>query len=138
MVNGDICALIDLQRPEDVVRARQEGRTAARAFGFGMADQTRLATAISEITRNALHYGGGGQCEIVGKNFDHRREIVVTVTDKGPGIPDIEKAMMPGFSTGASLGMGLPGAKKLVDTLEVETRPGMTCVEMIMSRRIRR
>lgn len=136
MTTDDIRITVGLRLPEDVVRARQAGRDAARTLGFGLADQTRLATAISEITRNALHYGGGGSCAILGHHNGRQREITITVTDQGPGIPDIEKAMSPGFSTGHSLGMGLPGARKLVDVLEIESHPGMTRVVMIMRRRL--
>ncbi len=131
----DIRVAIALRVPDDVVRARQAGRDAARTLGFGMADQTRLATAISEITRNALHYGGGGACEILGSRDGRGREVVVTVTDGGPGIPDIDKAMSPGFSTGNSLGMGLPGARRLVDWMNIESQPGLTRVVMAMRRR---
>jgi serine/threonine-protein kinase RsbT len=136
MIGDDIRIAVGLRLPDDVVRARQAGRDAARTLGFGLADQTRMATAISEITRNALHYGGGGVCEIMGHRDGLRREIVVSVTDQGPGIPDIDKAMTPGFSTGNSLGMGLPGARKLVDSLEIESRPGHTRVVMVMRRRL--
>jgi serine/threonine-protein kinase RsbT len=136
MMGDDIRIAVTLRLPDDVVRARQAGRDAARTLGFGLADQTRLATAISEITRNALHYGGGGLCEILGHRDGRQREITVSVTDHGPGIPDIEKAMTPGFSTGNSLGMGLPGARKLVDAMDVESQPGRTCVVLVMRRRL--
>jgi serine/threonine-protein kinase RsbT len=126
---------IGLSLPDDIVRARQEGREAARILGFGTGDQTRLATAISEIARNALHYGGGGGCEILGIEELDSNLVVVTVSDRGPGIPDIEKAMTPGFSTGKSLGMGLPGARKLMDSLEITSSPGGTKVVMTMRRR---
>jgi len=130
----DVRIVVPLCLPDDIVRARQSGRDVARALGFGMADQTKLATAISEITRNAIHYGGGGECEIVGCHVLRGREITVTVCDQGPGIPDLERAMTPGFSTGNSLGMGLPGTKQLVDTLAIESMPGRTRVVMIMRR----
>jgi len=131
----DISIAVGVHLPEDVVRARQAGRDAARALGLGLADQTRLATAISEIARNALRYGGGGTCEIKGSQDGRYREIQVTVTDTGPGIPDVNQAMMPGFSTGNSLGMGLPGARRLVDAMDVVSRPGFTQVILVMRRR---
>ena len=134
MLQDDVRVVVPLRLPDDIVRARQSGRDVARALGFGMADQTRLATAISEITRNAIHYGGGGECEIVAGHVDGRREITVTICDQGPGIPDVERAMTPGFSTGNSLGMGLPGTKQLVDTLVIESVPGRTQVVMVMRR----
>jgi len=135
MSPDDLHSLIPLRVPDDIVRARQAGRQAAARLGFGIADQTRLATAISEITRNALHYGGGGQCEIIGHGDPFLREIRISVTDHGPGIHDVEQAMIPGFSTGHSLGMGLPGARRLVDQLTIDTRPGYTNVTMTMRRR---
>ena len=135
MPADDIRIPLDLKHPDDIVRARQAGRDAARTLGFGIADQTRLATAISEIARNALHYGGGGTCRIVGLDDGYLREIAVTITDLGPGIPDIGKAMTPGFSTGNSLGMGLPGARRLVDLLDIDSRPGQTSVRLVMGRR---
>jgi serine/threonine-protein kinase RsbT len=131
----EIRVAVNLRVPDDIVRARQAGRDAARTLGFGLADQTRLATAISEISRNALHYGGGGQCEILGRLMNPGREITVTVCDQGPGIPDLDKAMTPGFSTGNSLGMGLPGTRRLMDALEITSRPGETLVVMSMRRR---
>jgi serine/threonine-protein kinase RsbT len=135
MNSDDIRIEIGLRLPDDIVRARQEGRETARILGFGSGDQTRLATAISEITRNALHYGGGGICEIVGTDDVDSSVVVVTVSDQGPGIPDIEKAMIPGFSTGKSLGMGLPGARKLMDSLDIASSSGGTSVVMVMRRR---
>jgi len=133
--DDEIRLLLSVKIPEDIVRARQSGRDVARSLGFGLADQTRLATAISEIARNALHYGGGGSCEILGRRDAGLREITITVSDEGPGIPDIDKAMTPGFSTGNSLGMGLPGARKLMDRLNIESGVGRTCVVMTMARR---
>lgn len=135
MTSDEIRAVVLLTAPESIVMARQAGREAARALGFGMADQTRLATAISEISRNALRYGGGGSCEIVSVKQNGMREITITVQDHGPGIPDLEKAMTPGFSTGNSLGMGLPGAERLMDELKVESVPGRTQIVMVMRRR---
>lgn len=135
MMGDEIRISVTLCLPDDVVRARQAGRDASRTLGFGLADQTRMATAISEITRNALHYGGGGSCEIVGHRDGRQSEIVVVVTDHGPGIPDIAQAMTPGFSTGNSLGMGLPGARKLVDSLDIQSSPGHTRIALVMRRR---
>jgi serine/threonine-protein kinase RsbT len=135
MTGDDSRTVVLLSAPESIVMARQAGREAARALGFGMADQTRLATAISEISRNALRYGGGGHCEIVSGDQNGMREITITVHDQGPGIPDLRKAMTPGFSTGNSLGMGLPGAERLMDSLKVVSEPGRTEVVMIMRRR---
>ena len=135
MPGNETHVVVLLSVPESIIMARQAGRSAATELGFGMADRTRLATAISEISRNALRYGGGGRCDIVTAKQHGMREITVTVLDTGPGIPDLEKAMTPGFSTGNSLGMGLPGAERLMDSLKVESAPGRTEVVMVMRRR---
>jgi serine/threonine-protein kinase RsbT len=135
MTSDETCIAIPLNDLEGIVRARQAGRDAGRALGFGIADQTRLATAISEISRNAVRYGGGGHCDIISTRLEQVREITITICDQGPGIPDIEKALTSGFSTGNSLGMGLPGAKRLMDSLQLESEPGRTRVVMVMRRR---
>ena len=135
MSDDDLHSVVDLRGPEDIVRARQGGRQVAARLGFGLADQTRLATAISEIARNALHYGGGGTCEIIGHHERILYEIRVSVTDQGPGIPDLDKALTPGFSTGNSLGLGLPGARRLVDEMTIDSVPGRTNVTLTMRRR---
>lgn len=128
--------LIPIGVQEDVVRARQAGREMARQLGFGAADQTRLATAISEIARNALKYAGSGTCEISAKQEPTSNSVKVTVTDEGPGIPDLDSAMGDGFTTGGGLGMGLPGAKRLVDDFEIESQPGQTKVTIIMKKTV--
>jgi serine/threonine-protein kinase RsbT len=135
MADGDARIVVVLVASESIVMARQAGREAARLLGFGMADQTRLATAISEISRNALRYGGGGDCEIISATHDRQREITVTIRDQGPGIPDLQKAMTPGFSTGNSLGMGLHASERLMDSLKIESEPGRTEIVMVMRRR---
>ena len=123
---------VQLRDERDIVAARQAGRELAREMGFGIADQTRLATAISEIVRNALRYGGGGICVLTEVTDRASVQIRVVVEDNGPGIPDIEKAMTPGFSTGRTLGAGMPGAKRLVHDFRVESKPGLTRVTMLM------
>jgi serine/threonine-protein kinase RsbT len=134
-IDHGTCVAVSLAAPESIVMARQAGREAARVLGFGLADQTRLATAISEISRNALRYGGGGNCEIASANQNGMCEVTVTVRDKGPGIPDLKKAMTPGFSTGNSLGMGLHASARLMDSLKIESEPGRTQIVMVMRRR---
>ncbi|GEO81329.1 ATP-binding protein [Pararhodospirillum oryzae] len=127
---------IELRRSEDIVLARQTGRDWACRLGFRMVDQIRLATAISEIARNAVRYGGGGQCEITTTTTPLFCEISIVITDHGPGIPDVEQAMTPGFSTGNSLGMGLSGARRLVDRMTLVSRPGLTTVTLVMRRSV--
>ena len=120
---------------EDVVRARAHGRECARALGFGSADQTRLATAISELTRNALVYAGSGACRITDESDENLAVVSVIVEDEGPGIPDIDKAMQDGYSTDGGLGAGLPGAKRLVSDFHIESRPGQTRIAITLMRR---
>lgn len=121
----------------DIVAARKAGREMAQQCGFGSADQTRLATAISELTRNVVRYADTGVCVISDGSNENMMGIWIVVEDHGPGIPDIEKAMTYGFSTGSSLGAGLPGTKRLVDDFAIETEPGHTKITIAMIRRRR-
>lgn len=116
----------------DVVAARAAGRTMARALGFSTADQTRLATAISELTRNVLRYAGKGECKISIEAHHGTHKIVVVVEDRGPGISDLDAAMEDGFTTGGGLGGGLPGTKRLMHEFKIESRPGRTRVVIAM------
>jgi serine/threonine-protein kinase RsbT len=125
---------IALKDSRDVVIARGAGREMARKLGFGPADQTRLATAISELTRNVVQHAGEGVCLVTDESNEHRISIKVVVEDHGPGISDIEQAMEYGFSTGGGLGAGLPGAKRLVHEFDIESQPGHTRVTIAMSR----
>ena len=129
-------AILEIQDKDSVVRTRQVGRDLAKRLGFGSADQTRLATAISELVRNVLQHGGGtGTCQIQNLSTAERLIIRVIVEDRGPGIPDLEQAMEDGFSTGGSLGAGLPGAKRLVQEFDLKSEPGHTTVTISISRR---
>jgi len=125
---------VDVAVENDVVTARQAGRELARGLGFGAADQTRLATAISEVARNALKYAGKGVCRIYDTSDAGAIGVEVVVEDSGPGIPDVIRAMADGYTTGGSLGYGLPAAKRLVSDFQVESEPGHTQVTMRMRR----
>ena len=127
-------AIVELKETSDIVRARSVGRDRAAAMRFGRADQTRLATAISELARNVIRYAGTGICMIASEENDKTRVVRVCVEDNGPGIPDIEEAMNPGFSTGGGLGAGLAGTKRLTDEFEITSRPGLTRVTIAMVR----
>lgn len=116
----------------DVVAARQAGREIARALGFGSADQTRLATAISELTSNVLRYAVEGVCIVRDVSDQNQGKVQIVVEDHGPGIPDIEKAMTQGFSTGGGLGAGLSGTRRLVHEFDIESEPGHTKVTIAM------
>jgi len=100
---------------------------------MGLVNQTKLLTASSELVRNMLRYGGGGNvlCEIVSSSV-LQTGIRLTFSDKGPGIKDIEAAMKDGFSTGKSLGLGLPGAKRLVNLFEIKSESGNGTTVMIL------
>ena len=95
---------IEIKVESDIVAARQASREMARQLGFGSADQTRLATAISELTRNVIRHAGVGGCIITDESDQRVLKIRVVVEDHGPGIPDLEQAMTDGFSTGGGLG----------------------------------
>ena len=104
---------------KDVVQARQTGRELAARAGFSSGDQTVIAAAISEIARNVLMYARQGEILIsVVMNGDHSG-VMIIARDQGPGIPDIERALRDGYSTSGGLGLGLPGAKRLMDDFEI-------------------
>lgn len=136
-VKSDSIDRIPINAQEDIVHARKRGRETARELGFGYADQTRLATAISELARNTLTHAGSGVCEIGVEQAQDTGSVVVVVTDSGPGIADVEAAMRDGFSTSDGLGMGLPGTKRLVDDFHLESRPGQTKIRVVMTRTLR-
>lgn len=108
----------------DILKARQQGRELAEQMGFAGTDLTILATAISEIVRNIVQYARGGEVTFVGVREGGRRGIVIVARDDGPGIPDIAQAMQDGFSTGRSLGLGLPGARRLMDEFDLDSQEG--------------
>lgn len=117
-------AVVELQAAEDVVEARRAGRDLARSLGFGVVDQTRLATAISEIARNAVEHGGGGSCRLQDASDSGELCVRVCIEDRGPGIADVEQAMRDGFSTGSGLGAGLPGTRRLMQRFRIEANEG--------------
>jgi serine/threonine-protein kinase RsbT len=122
---------LPLKQETDIVVIRQQVRKAAEAARLGLVSQTKVVTAASEIARNALIYGGGGQCELEQVTRDGRAAVHLVITDQGPGIEDIEKAMVDGYSSGNGLGLGLSGARRLVDDFAVRSRPGEgTTVEL--------
>jgi serine/threonine-protein kinase RsbT len=129
MVAGDI--VVDIDNPDDIVAARKAGHQLALDLGFSLTDVTMIATAISEIARNITSYAGRGAVRVAVQDRDGRKALVVRAEDEGPGIADIERAMEDGYSTGRGLGMGLPGARRLMDRLIVESALGRgTIIEM--------
>jgi len=108
----------------DIVTARRLIRNAATALGFGITDVTRIVTAASELTRNIYHYAGTGVMRWRSLSGNAGRGLELTFEDSGPGIPDISKAMESGFSTSKGLGLGLPGAKRLMDEMTIQSQVG--------------
>jgi serine/threonine-protein kinase RsbT len=108
----------------DIVTARQKGRALATEIGFDGSDQTLVATAISEVARNIVDHAKRGEISLVALNNGNKHGIVITARDEGPGIPDIARAMEYGYSTRNGLGVGLPGAKWLMDEFTIESKVG--------------
>jgi serine/threonine-protein kinase RsbT len=109
---------------QDVVLARQTARKLAIECGLRLVDQTKLITAASELARNAVIYGGGGHMDWEILEDGPRRGLRLVFRDEGPGIPDVKLAMTDGWTSGHGLGLGLTGAKRLVDEFSLETAPG--------------
>ena len=115
---------LDIRQSDDVVRVRQLTRTFAVEIGLSLVDQTKIITASSELARNTLDYGGGG--EVTAELLDQggRRGVRLTFEDKGPGIADIEQALKDGFTSGKGMGLGLGGAKRLCNEFSIDSKPG--------------
>ena len=113
-----------IRTSEDVVRVRQAARELAMAQGLSLVDQTKIVTAASELARNTLDHGGGGTVRIEALNSEARRGLRLTFEDHGPGIQDINLALTDGYTTGAGLGLGLSGAKRLSNEFEIFSRVG--------------
>ena len=117
---------------DDIVYARSEARQLAEAEGFSLMEKTRLATAVSELARNIYRYATSGQVHIDTINDGGKSGIICRFIDQGPGIENIQQVMEDGFSTGKSLGFGLPGAKRLVDHFSITSEYGKgTNIELI-------
>ncbi len=115
---------MQIQASDHVVLVRQAVRKWAIDLGFSLVDQTKMITAASELARNTLDYGGGGTVRLEALENGHRRGLRLTFEDQGPGIPDIDKALTDGYTTGKGLGMGLSGSKRLVNEFEIASRVG--------------
>ena len=109
---------------DDVVRVRQLVRAAAVATKLTLVDQTKLVTAASELARNTLVHGGGGRAEVEPVSNGSRRGIRIRFVDEGPGIADIDRALTDGYSSGGGLGLGLSGARRLMDEFQLTTAQG--------------
>ena len=115
---------VAIRQSDDVVRVRQLTRTFAVELGLSLVDQTKIITASSELARNTLDYGGGGDVTAELLEQGGRRGVRLTFEDKGPGIADIEQALKDGFTTGKGMGLGLGGAKRLCNEFSVDSKPG--------------
>jgi serine/threonine-protein kinase RsbT len=115
---------LPIRSSEDVVRIRSEVRNASIAAGFSLVDQTKFVTAASELARNMVIYAAGGEMQIEPLESGGRRGVRLAFIDQGPGIPDIDQAMKDGFTTGTGLGLGLGGARRLVNEFTIESKMG--------------
>jgi serine/threonine-protein kinase RsbT len=113
-----------LRAEEDVVRARQAVRSWAVELGFSLVDQTKLVTAASELARNTVVYGGGGTLRMEQLEDGARKGLRLVFADEGPGIPDLEMALRDGYTTGGGLGLGLGGARRLVNEFDIQSQAG--------------
>jgi serine/threonine-protein kinase RsbT len=112
---------------DDIVAARQAARESARRLGFGTVDQSRIATAVSELTRNIVRYATNSRGDVVIRALSgagHGAGIEIVVTDEGPGIADVELALKEGFTSGPGMGLGLSGTRRLMDEMEIDSAAG--------------
>ena len=122
MAVGEIRVAINSD--QDIVVARQKGRVMANDLGFSSGDATLIATAISELARNIVSYARKGEIKLKGIHGSSQIGILVVASDEGPGIVDIRQALRDGFSTSGSLGLGLPGVRRLMDDFDIYSQPG--------------
>ena len=111
----------------DIIRARKVARDVAKAMGFRLTDITRIVTAVSELARNIARYAGQGEMIITQTEVNGKKAMEIIFSDQGPGIEDVELAMSEGYSSSKSMGLGLPGAKRLMDELVIESVMGQGC-----------
>lgn len=124
MIRVSKTEVLPVRVEEDIVRVRQATRTNAIAAGLSLVDQTKLVTAASELARNTLIYGLGGTVTIDVLEQPGRKGVRIAFEDKGPGIADLELALRDGYTTGSGLGLGLSGAKRLVNEFDLYSKPG--------------
>lgn len=125
---------LDIKQTQDVIEIRKTGRDIGNQYDFSRLDQTRFATALSEIARNVINYATQGCCLFSLVEYDSKLYLIAQIKDQGPGITDVEQALIDGFSTSQGLGLGLPGARRLVHLFEVESCAGNTEISLAISR----
>jgi serine/threonine-protein kinase RsbT len=127
---------LPLRSDEDVVGLRKHVRERAVGIGLSLVDQTKLVTAASELARNTIKYGGGGEVHLDALVDGYKQGVGLVFVDDGPGIPDLDLALRDGYTTGGGLGLGLSGSKRLVDEFDIDTRFGEgTAVSIIKWKR---
>jgi serine/threonine-protein kinase RsbT len=124
IANDEKAVHVRIQCSADIVAARQQGRELALQVGFSNSSLTIIATAISEIARNIVEYAKEGEVIITLVNDAHKKGVEIVAADQGPGIADIATVMRDGYSTGKGLGIGLPGARRLMDDFEIASEIG--------------
>lgn len=120
----DETATIAIDAVADIVTARQRGREMALRLGFSETESTLIATIISELARNIVLYAQNGEITLERAATKEKRGLIITCRDNGPGIPDVQRAMVGGYSTSGGLGLGLCGVQRMVDELEIDTKVG--------------
>ncbi len=123
-MNVESTETLPVAKGEDVVRVRQMVRAKAVDIGFSLVDQTKIITAASEIARNTIDYGGGGAMQMDHIRTGGRQGLRLVFADKGPGIPDIARALQDGYTSGGGLGLGLSGAKRLSSEFDIQSKVG--------------
>lgn len=116
--------MFPIRSSDDVVKIRQVTRELALMQGFSLVDQTKIVTASSELARNTLEHGGGGEARLEALQDGNRRGVRLTFVDQGPGIADLEIALRDGFTTGNGMGLGLSGSRRLVNDFEIQSEVG--------------
>lgn len=116
--------VVPVRSEHDIVLARQHVRKLTQELAFGLVDQTKMVTAASELARNTVIYGGGGEMRWEVLEDGLRRGLRLHFVDQGPGIPDLDKALTDGWTSGTGMGLGLSGAKRLVNQFDIESAPG--------------
>lgn len=123
-MSTDESGRLPLRNEQDIVLARQAVRRYAQQLKFSLVDQTKMVTAASELARNALVYGGGGDMDWQMVTNGARRGLQLTFIDEGPGIADVTLALTDGWTSGGGLGLGLSGTRRLVNDFAIDSRPG--------------
>ena len=117
--------VLPIRTSSDIVAVRQVARTWCVEQGLSLVDQTKLVTAASELARNTLDYGGGGTVRLEALQEGLRRGVRLAFEDQGPGIPDVERALQDGYTTGSGMGLGLGGTRRLVNEFAIESTVGV-------------